>query len=352
MRRQGRIRRNMISPEYREELLATGIVVPFNVLPVFFSAIGLVLDELERSPDSVVAFAVATGRFQNEASMKLVLPDVDVAKRVRFAAARLAGDKSQSSKVRVFALDVVDAIEKATKIDKIHFDRESSQPQAISRPETTALMPHGRSAYELLPQPSSGSKRRSMRLLGDAYGNRMKGLIGKFPEIFRKGYGIGWTQYEPRDVDEEPGDKWGWHINGLENGLWEFSIALDKAGFEAMVYDLCGCGDPLHLAVVFRRDDGPVMAVRVWDGLWRGDGSYDLRQDYCEALAAGDDELPDDAWEAIELDVDDDEWQAIMAGELCNNPRRTARRHPRGALVPSWLRGVHGDLHGRMFRAR
>lgn len=351
MRRLGRIRRrNSISPEYREELLATGITVPFNVHPAFLPKLGKVLDVLERSPDSVVAFVVAAGRFQNETSSMLVLPDLDMARRVRLAAAFLAGDKSQDMDIRVYALDLVRLIEEATKIDRINLKREPSRP--IDQPVITALMPHGRSAYELLPQPSSGSKRRSMRLLGDAYGNRMKGLIGKFPEIFRKGYGIGWTEYEPWDVDEEPGDKWGWHIHGLENGLWEFSIALDKAGFEAMVYDLCGCGDPLHLAVVFRRDDGPVMAVRVWDGLWRDDGSHDLRQDYCEALAAGDDDLPDDAWEAIELDVDDDEWQAIMAGELCNNPRRTARRHPRGALVPSWLRGVHGDLHGRMFRAR
>ena len=148
----------------------------------------------------------------------------------------------------------------------------------------------------------------------------MRGLIGKFPGIFKKGYAVGWNEYESDEMDEEAGDMWGQHIRGLEEGLWQFAALLTKAGFETQLYDLCGCGDPLHLAVCFRAD-GVTMAVRIWDGIWRDEGSYDLKEDFCRAIAEGRETVPEDAWEVVDYAMDDEEWAAIMEG-MMNNPSR------------------------------
>lgn len=316
--------RNPISPEYRDELRTTGVAVPLDVHPAFHGSLMRVLDALERSDDSVVAFLVATGRFDGA----LVFPDLETAARVRTAAAYLAGDNSQDMILRVRALDLIRLIEEATKIEKIAMRYEPSPPPPTAV-GATGLVPYY--GGDLLPRPSPKQRRRAVRLLADSHGDYMKGLISKFPTTFKKGYGVGWSEYETGELDEEAGDRWGQHINGLENGLWQYAMLLEKAGFETQVYDVCGCGDPLHLATVFRRPGNEaVWGVQVWDGLWHDDGSYDLNEDFCVELAEGSAVIPDDGWTAFELpEMTDEEWEGIVEGMFNPPPSRLPRFRPR-----------------------
>lgn len=326
MHRSLRRARNPISTEYLEELLATGIVVPLDVNPAFFGSLMRAVDALERSKDSAVAFLVATGRFQTDTSAILVFPDLEAAAKVRTAAAYLAGDQSADMILRVRALDLIRLIEEATSIEKIAMRYEPSRPPEGERSTSMALRPRG-AQHGLLRRPTATSRRRAMRLLTDAHGDSMKGVLAKFPSAFKKGYAFGWMEYDANDVDGEAGDRWGQHINGLEQGLVNFAILLEKSGFETTVYDVCGCGDPLHLTVVFRRPgESTVLGIQVWDGLWHDEGSYDLNEDLCVDLAEGDGVLPDDAWTVVELpEMDDDEWSDVIDGAVFN-PRRSARR--------------------------
>jgi len=284
-----RLRRNSISPEYREELLATGIVVPLDTNKAFLPGFMKVLDELERSSDSVVAFLVATGRFSNETSAILVFPDLKTAERVRTATAFLAGDKRQSDTVRVFALDLMRMIEDATKIERFPMRIEPSEP-----------------VYSLalaggLSSCTSFGRRHTMRILADVTGGHMKGIIEKFPRVFQKGYMAGWSEFESDefDVDDEDaiGDR---HQFAFEMGLREFGCVVEKSGADDVaILDICGCGNPLHMILCFRPQGGSLLAASIDPAVW------DVDMEFCREFAEGQESLPEGAWGVMEVDIDE-----------------------------------------------
>ncbi len=345
--RRRAVRNPVDAPEYQEELLRTGIPVFLDLDPAFMPSLRETLDILENGRDSVVNFVLATGRFDNSTPAMLVFPDKEMADKVRFAAMHLAGDMSQSVRTRVRAMDLKDLIERGAGLNRLDMEREEEPPEpSESGPGTTALATRSAGRCLLTRRPTASTRKRGMRLLTDAHGDAMRGLFGKFPDRFQEGYKLGWEEYDGDELDEEAGDRWGQHIHGFENGLWTFSHVLEKAGFETQVYDVCGCGDPLHQVICFRRPGETIlMAVRVWDGLWHHEypGSGDLNEEFCQGLADGSESLPDDAWEVAEVaEIDDDEWEAIRDG-LYNNPGRSVRRN-------AWSFAVGANPDARLWR--
>lgn len=316
-------RNPVVAPEYQEELLRTGIPVFLDLDPAFMPSLKEALDILENGPDSVVNFVLATGRFDDATPAMLVFPDKEMADKVRFAAMHLAGDKSQTVRIRTRAMDLKDMIERAAGLNRLGMGVEEDPPEPSDLASgTTALATRGPSGSCFLTRrPTASSRKRGMRLLTDAFGDAARGLFSRFPTVFQRGYKLGWEEYDGDEVDDENGDQWGRHIHAFEQGMWEFAQVLDKAGFEAQVYDLCGCGDPLHNMVCFRRPGEPtVMGAMIWDGLWHG-GTHELNEEFCEGLADGSESLGD-FWNVTEVaEMDDDEWEAIRDG-LYNNPRR------------------------------
>jgi len=313
--------RNPISPEYQEELLATGIVVPLDMHPSFLPGLNATLDVLERSEDSVVAFVVATGRFSNESSAMLVLPDLQTAARVRTAAAYIAGDQRQDMMTRIRAMDLVRLIEEATKIEKIGMRQAPSSQPAV----TTALARS--STHNAFP--SRRQHRRAVRLISDSSDSAMKGLLAKFTSAFQKGYALGWGEYEPTDMDEEADDLFGQHIDSVLEGYYSFANELDKAGFQVHIDETCGilgggCGDPLHRAVFFRGRDGSSWQIGA-DPYLCITPSNELDTERCIGLADGSIPLGEDEWGVCVSDLRDEDWETIQEEMMSRNPRRRHR---------------------------
>ena len=146
----------------------------------------------------------------------------------------------------------------------------------------------------------------------------MEGIFRKFTEAFQKGYKLGWDEYDDDMDGFGEGDEgmYGRHTHAMMNGLYAFGGILAKSGMEFAIADPCGCGDPLHEAVCFRRPgDSLVMAAWVFEGLWRNQGSMDLYVDFCQGLADGSESLGDADWGISELgDMDEERWEYLCSG--------------------------------------
>ncbi len=211
------------------------IVVRLDVDEAFLPSLIETISLLADSKDAVVAEALSVGTLRDERGVALVLPDdQDVIRRVRHEARMLAGDERAGVRVRVRAMEVAQAIDKAMA---------SQQTQALVRkPEGS-----GRPSGLLFPQcgvdltgASGGSPLRKeakaiQRKLWLEHGPPSAPPVTYSPGVALDGRYVG-PKDEPASIPESYGDP---DLQSFDKIVVLFSGGKDSLACLFYVVELC-----------------------------------------------------------------------------------------------------------------
>lgn len=313
-------------PAYQSELLRSGIPIGLAQQPGVDARrdaerLADALREIAGSGDTRLQYLVDTGVVGDV----LYLPEYAAAEVLHAAALRVAGDTLKPWGLRCGALDLLKRLESATGIHPLQGLHQIARTSGISMLQLWREAKGG--GGELAPcQPFSVNVRERrvlVKLLADDLSTAwMKPIVDSFPKKFQEFYSDAWRHADEEfyEIPETPDDEaWMRHGFALQHAWYAFAEILSRAGAEACVTDrsVCGCGDPAHNIIVFRRPGESgwyELGVPYW--IWEDPPmTGHVNVEFCRNFAAGLDEIADNQWGLNAYKgLSEEEWHSLCFG--------------------------------------